>query len=427
MKTAAILGLGKSGKSACRYLQSKGFRVLVCDDNVQKSDLQLPILSAAALMEQIEGCSFLITSPGISLTHPVLQRAKECGVEFFCDVEYAFRERSSGYYGITGTNGKTTTTLLVQHLMRAADIEAKAVGNVGVPILDETTQAELLIVELSSFQLQTISTPVLQAACLLNISANHLDHHASMEEYVQAKQHIGRLLQEKGILFVGEKAYAEFDWQHLPCKVERFGYSQQCEIFSDGVFIWRYGVKEGLVPSKLKGVRAHDLENFLAAYCICRHQGVAAEMCIEHYDSFIKPSHRIQLVREHQGVKFYDDSKATNIDAVIRAVETLEKNILLIAGGVHKGHPYHAWRNAFSSRVKELFLVGPAAGVIAADLEGCMPMTHCKSFEEAVQRAAARAVSGDHVLLSPGCSSYDQFANFEERGRTFQNLVQAII
>lgn len=433
MRKVAIIGLGKSGLSACRYLKQKGFSIWVTDDyattSVSDDDIYHVAPSVVGEMIEENHFSFLLISPGIPLSHPLVKKAKQCDLEVFCDIEYAFRElqhKQVPISGITGTNGKTTTTLLTAFIMNYAGRSSKTVGNIGVPFLDEIGKESddiHYVLELSSFQLQTLHTKLLQAAVLLNISPNHLDHHSNLEEYVKAKQRIGAIVRQEGVLFVQEKTFRVHSWDHAKCQIFRFGFTGECDIFSDGQHIFRFGEKEEVVPSSLQGDFSHDMENFLAAYSLCRHFDVSPKQCVDAYLHFCKPPHRIQLIRTLHGVSYYDDSKATNIEAVIKAVESLQSNIILIAGGVHKGYPYEAWRSAFKDRVKEVVLIGQAADFIEQDLAGAIPTKRYSSFEEAVQSAAQTAKPGDKVILSPGCASFDMFSCFEDRGRKFQELV----
>jgi UDP-N-acetylmuramoylalanine--D-glutamate ligase len=415
-KIVVVLGLGKTGLSVCEFLAKKQIPFLATDDRLQ--DESQKVLD---LLEQ-DLVSLVIISPGILLSHPISKKAKEKQVELFCDIEYAFRFQNKKMVGITGTNGKTTTTLLTTHMLNFASGKACAVGNVGTPIFSADAFSEVLVVELSSFQLQTITTKALDAAICLNISPNHLDYHKTFDEYVEAKRTLSSLVRETGAFFVGKKAYDAYFFLHTNAQV--VGLDPSCDVYSDGVFLWRHGCKEAEVPKSLYGKMNHDLENFVAAFALARHLGVPAASCAASYDTFKKPPHRLELVASLGDVLVYDDSKATSIDAVLCAIKALEKDIVLIAGGVHKGFPYTAWKEAFRGRVKKAFLNGPAALFIQHDLEGVIDTELASSFEEAVSKACAYASSGDKVLLSPGCSSFDRFANYEERGKLFQQLVR---
>lgn len=417
MKKALVLGLGKSGISACRFLQNDGYEVWATDDKVKSAPSGVTFLQPDALMTDFE---FVIISPGIALTSPVAKAALNSGIEVFCDVELAFRslvKKNLPLVAITGSNGKTTTTSLTCHMLHSAGVDAKTAGNIGNPILDELSTT--LVLELSSFQLETMKTAVLDAACILNITPNHLDRHGTMEEYVKAKRRIGLCVKPQGTLWVQKGC----SWQE---DQNTFGYDKDCDLYTDGRVVYRFGVEESQLPEILQNVRSHDVENYLAAYALSRHLNVAPDACYQAYSTFTKPKHRIEYVCTHRDIAFYDDSKATSIDAVLRAVESMKRPVVLIAGGLHKGHPYDAWREAFPGKVRAVILIGQAAEIIAQDLQNCIPFHFAQSLEEAVNTSLRAALPGDAVLLSPGCASYDMFSSYEERGDKFQQLVRAL-
>lgn len=421
-----VIGFGTSGKSACRYLLKKGYTVFAVDDQKTSCELeQVNFLPAQDVA--FNTIAFVVLSPGISLEHPLVVQAKKLGLEVFCDMELAFRECVKGsppMCAITATNGKTTTTMLTCHMLNSAKCHAKAVGNIGLPLLDVLEEPNChFVAELSSFQLQTMKTAVLQAACILNITPNHLDHHASYSEYVESKQRIALCLKDSGTLYVNEKAARDFSWN---CPIVSYGFSSHCAIYTDGKFIYRLGKKEASLPQELQGSFSHHTENFLAAYVLARDFGVDPYVCVEAYASFQKPKHRIEFVARVHGVSFYDDSKATNVDAVLRALDSFTSPVVLIAGGVHKGFSYEAWKEPCSKKVSACILLGQAADIISQDLGGCVPLHKVASLEEAVRLSMELAKAGDSVLLSPGCSSYDMFKNYEERGKQFQQLVHQL-
>lgn len=422
-KKVAVIGLGKSGSSAASYLQSLGFTVFVTDDKQTVGPEGSIFLPAERLAAQLVGIDFVVISPGVPLTHVVAVQAKALGLEVFCDVELAFRrlsQKPTAVVGITGSNGKTTTTSLTCHILNSSGINAKAVGNIGNPILSEVAEPkDALVAELSSFQLETMSTKVLDAACILNITPNHLDRHGTMEEYVKAKRRIGECVKPDGAFWVQKAASWSPDLLH-------FGFDEACELYTDGKSVYRFGVKESELPETLQNSRSHNVENYLAAYALARALGAPCDMPSIAYSSFVKPKHRLEYVCSHNGISFYDDSKATSVDAVLRAVESLPCPIVLIAGGVHKGYPYTAWQKAFAGKVRACVLIGQAADIIEQDLERAVPIFRANSLEEAVSKAIGEAKSQDAVLLSPGCASYDMFTSFEDRGSKFQQIVRAL-
>lgn len=419
MKKAAVFGLGKSGISSCTFLLKEGYQVFACDD--KKSEL--PTGVHFLTKEHLHEMDFLVISPGVPLTHPFVMSAT---IEVFCDIELAFRYRVKPICGITGSNGKTTTTLLTSHFLTASNIPNKTVGNIGNPLLDQVESDEHLVCELSSFQLETTVTPVLDAACILNITPNHLDRHITLDAYANAKENIGRCIKKEGQFWVQEEVSRTFT---LKRNHFRFGFSSSSDLYSDGKYVVRFGKKEATLPEILQDIQSHDVENFLAAFALARSYGADPNMIAESYESFKKPKHRIEFVREHNQIRYFDDSKATSIEAVISAVKSLKKfpgKIILIAGGVHKGHPYHAWKEAFESKVRALVLIGQAASQIEQDLDRKFPIYHAETLDDAVRIATNQAFAGDTVLLSPGCASFDMFKSFEDRGERFQELVKSL-
>lgn len=420
MKKVAVLGLGKSGISAAHFLQKMGYDVVGIDDKLVSKPDFLTIITSEDASKGIQDFDFVVTSPGIAPTHPVIVAAKNVNIDVFCDVELAFRtiaKRHIHAVGITGSNGKTTTTSLTCHMLLASGISASAVGNIGNPILTEVeTTNDTLVIELSSFQLETMTTKALDAACILNITPNHLDRHGTMEEYTKAKMQIAEVLKPEGEFWV-QQQFATTK------KALRFGFEKDCDLYTDGVKVFRFGKYESDLPQELQHSKSHNVENYLAAYALARFYGADAVKCMQSYSTFNKPKHRLQFIRTHNGIHYYDDSKATSIDAVLRAVESITNPIVLIAGGVHKGYPYGAWQKAFTGKVKACVLIGQAADIIERDLEQCVPVIRAGSFEDAVVKALECAVAQDAVVLSPGCASYDMFTSFEERGNKFQQIV----
>lgn len=420
---AAVIGLGKSGISASHFLQKEGYSVFATDDKAISAPEGIHFLSKAELAAMLEGFEFVVISPGVPLSHQVAHRAKELEIPVFCDVELAFQKlayKTIPLLGITGSNGKTTTTSLTCHILNNCSIPAQTAGNIGMPILsliEKTTDA--FVVELSSFQLETMQTKVLDAACILNLTPNHLDRHGTMEEYSRAKERIALCLKPEGTLWVNETSTTLL-------KACRFGFSNRCDLYTDDKYIYRFGKSEAELPKELQNSRSHNVENFLAAYALAREYGADPYACCQSYQSFIKPKHRLEYIGTHNDILFYDDSKATSIDAVLRAVESLQSPIVLIAGGVHKGYPYNVWQQAFKNKVRSCVLIGQAADIIEQDLHNVVPIIRAENLQDAVQKAMSIAKAQDAILLSPGCASYDMFTSFEERGCKFQEIFASL-
>ncbi len=405
-----VFGLGLTGRSVVEFLKSQGISFVAVDDKVKEPGV---ISSAEAL--QIDGIHRLILSPGIPQSHPLVQKHLKQGAEVIGDVELAFREfkgkkRRPKIIGITGSNGKTTTTLLTTHMLKSAGFHAVAVGNVEEPILKHIeTPVDYLVLELSSFQLETIHTPLLDAAIVLNITPNHLDRHTSMEEYAGVKLHILDLALNRENCFVYD--------QISSTNGIRFGRATNLE----GRKVKGFGE----IPQAIRKAESHDVLNFLAAFHLASTAKVTFKQAVDSYATFVKPPHRIEYVDAISGVQFWDDSKGTTVEATIRAVDTVPDPIILIAGGVHKGEPYTQWQT-LKDRVHHIITLGKAAELIESDLKGMIPCTRVSSLKEAVLVAFKQAVPGFSVLLSPGCSSYDMFRDYKDRGIQFKAAVKEL-
>lgn len=437
-KNALIIGFGLSGRSAASLLLAKGWQVTATDKNAeqlkQNADAKALIDAGVRLIDENTSLEMnvfdsAIISPGVPASNPVAKQVKALNKEMIGEVELAFRFIDQPVIGITGTNGKTTVTLLVTHILNHARIKAYALGNVGVPLAKELTTLPsdaILVVELSSFQIETLKRPSLNCGVLLNITPDHLDRYDSMEDYAKAKIALRNCLKPDGKFFVEEAAYKEFSALFGEGSVELYGYSPQSSVYSDGKSIYAYGKRLADLPAGLKKGKSHDLENFLAAFALCMTFDVSPELIVSAYESFRKPHHRIEFVRTVNGIHFYDDSKGTNIDAVLRAVEHMQGKIVLIAGGVDKGAAYTPWIGPFQNKVKTVFAIGQAAPKIQSDLKGKIAVTLCRDLQEAVDQAFAASIPGDNVLLSPGCSSFDMFKDYVHRGEMFQKHVNQL-
>lgn len=435
-KKALVLGLGMSGRSAARFLCLRGAYVHGVDRQLEKlsvyPDMQaLKSLGATfqdeAIFPDLSRFDFLILSPGVSPLHPFVQAAQKDHVPIIGEIELGCRFVKNRMIGVTGTNGKTTVTLMINHILNHQGHRSHALGNVGIPFTQELLHIpseDWIVLELSSYQIETLSRPVLDAALLLNITPDHLDRYPSMEAYAKAKTMIERSLKPQAAFYMEERAWKEYGRLLEKNNPLLYGYEPSSFIYTNLETVFRGGEKAFDLPPPLKGKRSHDLENVLAVYAVCADRGVSAEGFLEAWQSFRKPPHRIEFVLEHQGVNYYDDSKGTNLDAVIRAVQALEGPVILIAGGVDKGAPYTPWIEAFRSKVKFICAIGQAAGKIKEQLAAYFLVEVFDSLEEAVKGAERKAEKGDFVLLSPGCASFDMFKDYVHRGEEFQRIVR---
>ncbi len=430
-----VVGLGLSGCAAARFLLKRGYSVCAVDKHMdslrEKKEVQdllksgLEVYSEAALLD-VHPFDLVVVSPGVPPTHPIYQVCTSLGKEVIGEVELACRFMQHTCLGITGSNGKTTTTLLVEHVLRQAGCKAKAVGNIGKPLTDvlddQESQGAVLVMELSSWQLETLESRVLEAAVIMNITPNHLDRHKTMEAYAQAKFRIGHCLKPNKPLYVGEAAYQQFGGFSLG-KAKTFGFGPQNDIYFKEYTLFDQGKAQFTISEDQRPRAGHDIENIMGAYALCREVGVRPEAFADALFSFKKPPHRIEFVRTYREVSYYDDSKATSIDPVIKAVNSLDGPVVLIAGGVHKGFSYQPWIQGFQQKVRLICVIGEAAGQMQQELAEHIPVKVFLTLEEAVSHASKHAQPGENVLLSPGCASYDMFRDYEQRGRRFKELV----
>lgn len=371
---------------------------------------------------------YVVVSPGVPSNHPLLQRAHAENVEVIGEIELACRSIDRPFVGITGTNGKTTVTLLVGHVLNATGRPAKVLGNVGTPLVTQAAAStgEIIVCELSSYQLESMRSRVIDAGVILNITPDHLDRYPGMEEYASAKARMAFCLKSSGTLYVQEHTLSAYQHLFSGCTPKRYGYSDGCEVRGGEKGIFYQEKLEMIWPHPYRGRRTHDVENIMAAFALCREMGVKGPEFAQALGSFKKPAHRIEFVATKRGVHYYDDSKGTNLDAVVRAVQTMEGPVFLIAGGQPKGQNFSPWALAFAGKVKGVFAIGEAKRQMFEELKGAMPVELCNTLEEAVKMAFAVAKEGENVLLSPGCASFDMFKNYEHRGELFKEIVGSL-
>lgn len=430
-KRVLVLGLGKSGCAAADLLLQRGATVYGHDQDPQRfsSEALTHVRHKGLLPYTDQAFDCLVPSPGVPQTDLLYAGALASGKEIVGEAELALRLlKEHTILGVTGTNGKTTVTLLVAHVLNRCGKRAHALGNVGTALSSQSIlpKEELIVAELSSFQLETLTTRCLDAAVLLNITPDHLDRYADYTEYAKAKMRIFNCVKPGGKKYVELRCFQQFS-PLMDDSLQTYGQESHCALSTEGLHLYENGERVAALPALYQGKVGHDLENLMAAYALCRSQGISADQFFEQSLTFKKPAHRIEFVSQIKGVSYYDDSKGTNIDAVIRAVESFKGRIILIAGGVDKGFPYHIWAQAFQGKVRTIFAIGQAAPKIKKDLADQLPVELCSSLEEAVLQAAKIALPGETVLLSPGCSSFDMFRDYAHRGEVFKNSVINLI
>jgi UDP-N-acetylmuramoylalanine--D-glutamate ligase len=417
-KNVLIVGMGVSGQAATSLLLKHAAKVTATDDNIEKinlaKELQELELQKVEDITTVKDFDLVVVSPGVPQNHPLYLMAKEASLEIIGEIELACRFAKQKVFGITGTNGKTTVTMMVAHVLNACGISAQVAGNIGEPLSRIITSHphSIIVTELSSFQLDTLSTPSLDAAVLLNISPDHLDRYHSYDEYAQSKFHIQECLKQNAKFYINEKTAKEWK-ENLLGPFLAFNAEEKENI-------------EYILPLRYRRDRGYEWENQLAAFALCHEVGISPKQFHKAIQSFEKAPHRVEFVRKIDDVAFVNDSKATNAEAVIRAVESMPGMVILIAGGQDKGLSYKGWVKAFKGKVRYVCAVGETAAQIKEVLNKVTEVKNFESLEKAVNFAHNISAAGETVLLSPGCSSFDMFKDYAQRGDKFKLAVRQL-
>src|SRR5438132_643338 len=444
-KRALVVGLGKSGVASALVLKAHGARVTVSDtksgDELRN---EIPVLLDHGITVEtgghgertFRGQDLIVVSPGVPVDAAQLVQAWALGESVIGEIELAAQFLPGPIVAITGSNGKTTTTTLTGEILSAGGLPTLVGGNIGTPAISLAERAKpetVIVLEVSSFQLETIQTFRPTVAVVLNVTPDHLDRHRTLDAYVNAKARI----------FENQQAsdFAVLNMDDPTCvamgprtRAQVFWFSRQKEValgacVRDGMIVFRDGTGEREVlpvaDIPLKGL--HNLENVLAAVCAGALMGCAPEKIRQAVREFKAVEHRLEFVVTIRGVDYYNDSKATNVDATIKALESFPANIHLILGGKDKGSDYTVLNDLLRQRVKRVYTIGAAADKIESQVREAAEIDHAESLDSAVQRASAVAEPGDIVLLAPACASFDQFQSYNHRGRVFKEVVQALL
>ncbi len=432
-----IVGLGVTGFSVARFLVSQGVEVAVTDSREVPPELgnirsELP--DVALFLGKFDADVFsradrIVVSPGVALTEPLLLEARTQGVEVIGDIELFARVASAPVIGITGSNGKSTVTTLVGEMARQAGKDVRIGGNLGTPALDllQAQEPDLYVLELSSFQLETLNSLHCLAATVLNISADHLDRYASIEAYANAKQQVYANTQTQVVNRDDVAAAALVSTGHSVS----FGLNKPAEgnfgIVDTNMGEWIVRGSDRWMPvAHLHMPGRHNLANALAALALGEAAGFERSAMLRVLNEFQGLPHRTQWVAECGGVNWFNDSKATNIGATLAAVKGFETPLVLIAGGQGKGADFGEFADGLAKHVKAVVLIGEAADEIEQSLAGRVDTQRAPSLEVAVRLAVTLAEVGDSVLLSPACASFDMFANYQVRGEVFAQAVREL-
>lgn len=443
-KNVLVIGLGKSGIAAASKLSELGADVVANDKRKHIDDLNLlkPYVKKIVLgghpLEQLEDCELIVVSPGVPDDLKILNEARKKNIPIISELELGYKLVTSPIIAITGTNGKTTTTTLVGEILKNAEKKVVVAGNIGVPLVKKVKEYknsdDYIVLEVSSFQLQNIIHFRPKVSVILNITEDHLNRHKTFENYINAK---ARILKNQGeddfvVLNADDNIVCSLA-SRAKGKIVFFSRTKELDegvYIKNGVIVIKQGEKiTPILKVNELGVKgSHNLENALAAICVSWIIGINLKTLIETLKAFTGVEHRLEYVVTMSGIKFINDSKGTNPDASIKAIESIDSPLILIAGGYNKNNDFSNFVKAFDGKVKELIVIGDTATIIEKEARkhGFSQINRAESMADAVSLAYKLAQSGDTVLLSPACASWGMFESFEERGRIFKKAVYSL-
>jgi UDP-N-acetylmuramoylalanine--D-glutamate ligase len=443
-KRVLVVGLGKSGVAAALFLKAKGARVTVSDAKPQDQlKDEIPVLLDQGITVEtgghgertFGGQDLIVVSPGVPTNAPALVQARALGENVIGEVELASQFFPGRIVAITGSNGKTTTTTLAGEIVNAGGHRAAVGGNIGTPaisLVEGATADTIAVLEVSSFQLETIQTFRPRIAVVLNVTPDHLDRHRTFTAYRDAKARIfdNQLPEDFAVLNADDLTCVEMAAR---TQAQVFWFSRTREV-KQGAFVHdgrvlfreRGGQREIMLISEIPLKGAHNVENVLAAVCVGALLRCEPDRIRKAVHDFKAVEHRLEHVATIRGVDYYNDSKATNVDATIKAIESFPANIHLILGGKDKGSDYTVLNDLLRQRVKRVYTIGAAAAKIESQIKTAAEIDHAETLEAAIRHAASDAKPGDIVLLAPACASFDQFRNYEHRGKVFKDVVHRL-
>lgn len=441
-KKVLVCGIALSGISAAILLNKMGAFVTLQDikteDKIDYNDLQLIKDNNINLYlgknpdDILYDIDYIIVSPGIPLTLPYIQKAKKLNIPIIGELELGYIFCKSQVIGITGTNGKTTTTTLVSEIIKNFKGKVYTVGNIGIPFTSQVlsiNEDDICVAEVSSFQLETIKTFRPNIACVLNITPDHLDRHKTYENYILSKENIFSNQKEDDYLILNYDDKICFDMaRKSKSKVIFFSTKEELDrgIFykKNNIFV-KLDQEYVISTEKIKVLGLHNIENIIAAIAISECLKIPKNIIIETINNFKGVEHRIEYVTKINNIKFYNDSKGTNVEAAIKSIEAMERPILLIAGGYDKKVSFTEFAKVINKKVKQLVLIGESSDKIIEECNklGYTNIIKVNTLEEAVKTCYIKAENGDCILLSPACASWDMFKSYEERGNLFKEIV----
>ncbi|MCR4300515.1 MAG: UDP-N-acetylmuramoyl-L-alanine--D-glutamate ligase [Sulfuricaulis sp.] len=436
-KRALVVGLGITGFSCVRHLIARGHDVTVVDTREQPPKLeelrrefpQVAVHTGGLSPALFDDPGLLVMSPGVSVKEPEIARVLEHGAEVIGDIELFAREATAPVIAVTGTNGKSTVTALSGAMCRQAGLKTAVGGNIGVPALSLLTGSEpdVYVLELSSFQLETTTSLNARAAAVLNITMDHMDRYRDLDEYASAKE---RIFRGNGTMVINADDPRVMRLRQSGRRVVCFGLGRPLEAQDYGLEenhgeTWLVHGKQPLMPAREVPLAGrYNLANVLAAMALAETAGVAPATAVTAVQKFKGLKHRTEFVTERDRVRWYDDSKGTNVGATVAALDGMSSPVILIAGGDGKGQDFSDLKPVCSRRARAVVLLGRDAPRIEAALGKTVPVHHVKTMRDAVRTARELAQPGDTVLLSPACASFDMFRNYEHRAEVFRDAVK---
>lgn len=442
-KKILVVGLARSGVAAAEFLTARGASVTVNDAKPENELKEASALRAKGIeviggghpQELFEKADLIVVSPGVPLALEPFRRARAAGIQIIGEVELAARFLRGKLVGITGSNGKTTTTTLIGELLKNAGLPTQVGGNIGTPLIslvEASREDGFTVVELSSFQLEAVEQLHVNVALLLNITPDHLDRYDSMADYAAAKANIFRNQTSEDVAVLN----ADNDWSaRMNARTEaRVVYFSRLRELEEGIFLRGDDIIERSAGSErvllnradIQLPGDHNVENVMAALAAGLACGASVDSMRKGVGNFKGVEHRLEFVAEINGVRFYNDSKATNVDAAIKCLEAFPSGVIVIFGGKDKGSDYSPLAPLVRERCEHVILIGAAADKIAAAIDGTKPMHRAATMQEAVELGLKLGRPGDTVLLAPACASFDMFDNYEHRGKVFKDAVRSL-
>ena len=442
-KRVLVVGLARTGVATALFCAARGATVMATDTRIESEiGEQCNQLREAGVSLELGGHrentfieqDLIIPSPGVPANAPLLQAAGSKGVTIWSEIELADRFLSGRLIGITGSNGKTTTTTLIEHILKNAGFPTILAGNIGTPLIscvEKTNHKTITVVELSSFQLELIDTFRPDISVFLNLTPDHLDRHRTLEAYGAAKARIfeNQTEADSAVLNADDPPATRYApaKPHVYCFSRKQRVAQGAFVREKEIMFRRDGAEEFVLKQQdIPLAGAHNVENVLAAVAAARLAGANPAAIAKGVRSFAGVEHRLEFVAKIGGVRYYNDSKATNVDATLKALDSFTGRILIVLGGKDKGNDYTVLQKALREKAILALLIGAAAEKIENQIAGSVAIERAGTIERAVEVASHAARPGDVVLLAPACASFDQFQNYEHRGRVFKDLVHQL-